>query len=313
MLRLFAAVILGLLLHCGAAQNTTEATCLSGFNWSFNSLNQSPCDVAAALAGVCVGTDFTLAPLAPGFVYLGPPPENANSCRCSSVYYSLLSACAVCQDRDFIKWSVYKANCSVVFDQVYSQPIPPNIRVPHYAYLDVETADTFNITLAETAGGTESTSVPSATGPLASGSGASATSPANSGKKKSNAGAIAGGVVGGVVAIALIATLIFWLLRRNQRGSLPSPGYGPVMTSQNPLSGASSSYAATPAPKVYDPNDPSTYPTNFSEPSGYNPYTPSPDPHQQPYPTHVTPNFTGTTVTSGFPPARPQYTGAPEL
>lgn len=46
---------------------------------------------------------FTLAPLDPGFVYLGPDIPNANACRCSSVYYSLLSACADCQDREWIK------------------------------------------------------------------------------------------------------------------------------------------------------------------------------------------------------------------
>ncbi|KAF8969854.1 hypothetical protein BDZ97DRAFT_1792997 [Flammula alnicola] len=103
MLRVVAVAALGLLPYYVAAQNTTKATCLAGFSWSFNSEGDSPCDVAMALAGVCIGTDFTLAPLQPGFVYLGPNVANANSCRCSSVYYSLLSACAACQDRSFIK------------------------------------------------------------------------------------------------------------------------------------------------------------------------------------------------------------------
>jgi hypothetical protein len=46
---------------------------------------------------------FTLSALDPGYVYLGPDATNANQCRCSSVYYSLLAACSVCQTRNFIK------------------------------------------------------------------------------------------------------------------------------------------------------------------------------------------------------------------
>ena len=47
---------------------------------------------------------FTLAPLEPGFVYLGPTIISANSCRCSTVYYSLLSACAYCQNGAYLEW-----------------------------------------------------------------------------------------------------------------------------------------------------------------------------------------------------------------
>ena len=89
---------------------------------TFNTLNQSPCDVAASLAAVCSPTgrehslayiwpvillellehaEFDLSPLLSGYVYAGPPTEFANSCRCSSVYYSMLSACGYCQGRNF--------------------------------------------------------------------------------------------------------------------------------------------------------------------------------------------------------------------
>jgi len=96
----------------------------------FNSLDQSPCDVGAALAGVCVGggkwsntvqntpswlsIDFTLPPLHPGYVYLGPDASNANSCRCSSVYYSLMAACSVCQSRNFIRQGNRKIPCCLI-------------------------------------------------------------------------------------------------------------------------------------------------------------------------------------------------------
>ena len=49
-------------------------------------------------------SDFTLAPLETGNVYLGPDPLSANSCRCNTVYYSLLSACAYCQNGIYLEW-----------------------------------------------------------------------------------------------------------------------------------------------------------------------------------------------------------------
>ena len=43
-----------------------------------------------------------------------------------------------------------------------------------------------------------------------------------------NVGAIAGGVVGGVVAIALLAGLIIWLVRRRRKNKLNAKEYQPV-------------------------------------------------------------------------------------
>lgn len=309
MFSLLTAVVFGALPHYVVAQSQQKAECTQqGFNWSFNSLNQSPCDIAASLAGVCAGATFTLQPLPPGFLYLGPDPANANSCRCSTVYYSLLSACAACQGDSFIKWSTYKTNCTVVYDQVFTNPIPSNVKVPHYAYLDVVSSDTFNITLAENAGGTESTAVPTPTGSNTN-SPPSPTTSAQS-KKKSNAGAIAGGVIGGIVGLAILAGLAAWFILRRRPKATQSPIYDPVMTSQTTTAIATNpmnSIPSTPLPKPYDPNDPSTFPTNMNDQHGYHPYTPTP---QLQYPTHVTPNYTGASQPS-YP--RPQYTGAPEL
>ena len=81
----------------------------------FNSLHQDPCTVAKYLGGVCinggecipcllsyslklVNLDYPIPALATNQVYTGPNPLAANECRCSSVFYSLLSACAICQD-----------------------------------------------------------------------------------------------------------------------------------------------------------------------------------------------------------------------
>jgi hypothetical protein len=89
----------------------------------YNSLTQSPCDVAYELASVCVnGREWFLVqliilvlnslanaaesnpqPLLPDYAYIGPTPAYANLCLCSSVYYSLKSACGYCQGRQFIR------------------------------------------------------------------------------------------------------------------------------------------------------------------------------------------------------------------
>ncbi|KIK08218.1 hypothetical protein K443DRAFT_672712 [Laccaria amethystina LaAM-08-1] len=292
--------------------NSTVATCLTANDWSYNTLGQSPCTVASALAGVCVGGQFTLAPLAPDYVYLGPSAANANSCRCSSVYYSLLSACANCQGRNFLRWSAYDPNCTTVYISVFPQPIPPATLVPHYAYLNVQTSDTFNVSLAEAAGGAESSPVatlasttPTGTGTTTKSSAISPTKTGSAAKSGPNVGAIAGGVIGGVILLALIAGYIFWLIRRNNRNKAPPASqmyYGPdTASSPPPMSfGGTSTYSGMPTPKVYDPSDPSTYPSQTAPPTTYTP----------PLHTNIAPNYTGNTVVAS---PGPHYTGVPEL
>jgi len=51
---------------------------------------------------------FNVAPLGIGNVYLGPSLTSANTCRCSSVYYSLLSACAHCQGGSYLQWALFQ-------------------------------------------------------------------------------------------------------------------------------------------------------------------------------------------------------------
>lgn len=76
---------------------------------------------------------YAVAPLpATDSHYLGPPLSSANSCLCSTVAYSLMSACGICQGSDIIKyvlppcvsslfdtkmylsWSTWSANCATV-------------------------------------------------------------------------------------------------------------------------------------------------------------------------------------------------------
>jgi len=81
-----------------------------------NTLSQSPCLIAAYLQGQCENGGkslrFTLATLSnglnvvvssvgslvPGFIYA--PGDGSNACTCSTVTYSMIAACSLCQGGD---------------------------------------------------------------------------------------------------------------------------------------------------------------------------------------------------------------------
>lgn len=289
------------------AQSTQHATCETGFQWSFNSRNQSPCAITESLGGVCNGGVFTVPPLGEEQVYRGPDPTAANSCRCSMVFYAMVSTCAACQGQSWVTWSSYNANCTNVYVG-FPQGIPAGTAVPNYAYQNFTRTDKFDITIAQGDTGPESVA-PSGTGtPRASQS-------SGGGGGGTNAGAIAGGVVGGVVGLGIIAGVVFWLLRRRnaQRNTVV-----PVNPSSDPLTpppmsyvgGSNMDYPTTPPPKLYDPSDPSTFPSSPAN-SGSNVYTTTSSPpplayhpqqpllHQMPQP--QTMNHAG------------HYSGAPEV
>ena len=91
---------------------------------TYNSLGQDPCTVAAYMLSTCSGGSelfvcmsvlhrqtllspffpaFTISPLQPGMEYFGPTAlEEANLCLCSTVGYSLASACGGCQQGEWI-------------------------------------------------------------------------------------------------------------------------------------------------------------------------------------------------------------------
>jgi hypothetical protein len=165
----FIFVTLTSLAAIAAGQPSTNATCSPSFAWvspgwfpfrcilshgvlqADNSKGQSPCLVAAYLASVCddgctqfalkaeavASRNFTvfLVPALPNELssYQGPTVAQANQCGCSSVFYSLLSACAECQSGKILtyaqvslgrlfyllkyraSWSAFKANCNTVY------------------------------------------------------------------------------------------------------------------------------------------------------------------------------------------------------
>lgn len=237
------------------------ATCATGFNWTYNSQGQSPCDVAASLLGVCAPGGGPLPQLPPGYFYVGPTLQSRNECSCSSVFFSMLSACAVCQNRETLRWSTYATNCSTVYVQTFPDPLPAGLRVPHYAYLDVTNVDGFDSSLAQAAGGTESGSVPSAT---TTAPGSSSTGNQNSGKK-TNAGAIAGGVVGGIAVLGIVVCVVVWFLLRQ-------PDNSSTFRSQD-MTGVSHASSVRTQQHPYNPY-PNMAPGSHSPPEQqpYNPY-----------------------------------------
>ncbi|KAF9507616.1 hypothetical protein BS47DRAFT_1488764 [Hydnum rufescens UP504] len=294
---------------------TSNVTCLPSFNWSDNSLGQSPCLQAAWLQAECNDGDWGVDSLPPDYHYIGPTSDNSteNACICTTVVYNLLSACGACQNLIWITWTSWSFFCvdyRYIKEGTYNVTIPYGTSIPAWAFdLPSHHNDTFNISAAknigdspERTGGTlsptsTSTSTPSFTtsGSLLTGypsSASSSSSPTQSGGSRgstSNVGAIAGGVAGGVVGLALIGLAGFLLLRKRRPPStVPSQDSDRVLISSTSagFSGVSGRGGTTLSgsgpemvnadnrprsfPSVYDPNDPSTYPTTPSQATGSN-------------------------------------------
>ncbi|SJL00491.1 uncharacterized protein ARMOST_03804 [Armillaria ostoyae] len=201
-------------------QTNFTATCtLSDFHWTFNTVSKSPCDVASSLLAVCNDGSYTLQSLPDMTHYLGPSVDAANPCQCSTVSYSLISACGACQNRTFAQWSQWRVNCASVDIGGFPEPIPNGTHVPGWAYLDVKTKDTFDINQAkQDANATESTFVPQPTSTTVS-STTSTPSASPTQESHSNHGNVVGGsVAGGVFGLMAVVGLIgIWTYRRRER------------------------------------------------------------------------------------------------
>ncbi|KAI0260275.1 hypothetical protein BC834DRAFT_550588 [Gloeopeniophorella convolvens] len=247
-----------LLLASAALAQINAPGCSTSWEWSFNSLGQNACTVAAYLMATCNGGSFTVPALQTGNSYTGPSgADDGNLCKCNTVVYNLISACDACQGSTWITWSQFSANCTKTEPpSSFPNPVPAGTSVQKWALLDPTPENNWDASTAfstgdlpEVAAGTSisgsgtssnpgsssnpSVSSPSASGfspatPSGSGSG-SDTSPRPSsiqGHKSSNTGAIVGGAVGGVVAAALAAIgFIFWWRRRQQQQQAPSAAF----------------------------------------------------------------------------------------
>jgi len=219
-----------------AAQSSNVTQCIPAYSWAMNSKQQTPCLVAAYLEGVCTSQPFNVDPLPPGTHYLGPNSSNANPCICSTVAYSLVSACGGCQNRTFTSWGNWSLYCTSTEIATFPEAIPSGTDVPVWAYLDVTTFvnETFDPVAAQESlfGSPVTSSITSASSSIQQSSTVSSaisqptvsalipsSTAVNHASSHSNAGAIAGGVVGGLVLFAVVALVALWwfIRRRNPR------------------------------------------------------------------------------------------------
>ncbi|KAH9984237.1 hypothetical protein BJV77DRAFT_202333 [Russula vinacea] len=114
--------------------------CNSTWAWSYNELAQNPCMIRAFMMSTCTGGSFTTWPLQPRVAYAGPNGTigaNLKLCMCTTVAYSLISACGGCQGGTWITWSEYSANCTTTPPAPeFPNPVPEGTRVPYWALLD---------------------------------------------------------------------------------------------------------------------------------------------------------------------------------
>ncbi|KAF8262486.1 hypothetical protein EI94DRAFT_707395 [Lactarius quietus] len=228
------------------APNCTNET----FFWTFNSLQQSPCLVADNLIAACINESYVI-PALNGTVYVGPVnPSNGNLCLCNTVSYNLMSACDACQGASWITYSAWSTNCTTnATAGTFPKPIPAGTRVPQWAYNNSTIGDSWNMTLAQLVGvtGTSSTSTSTAMpSTSASSHSTSSSSPStlssspstfsssiSTPHQTSKPGVNAGDVVGGIVGAALIAGIELPPLQPFAEG----------------------------VPRLYDPSDPTTFPS----------------------------------------------------
>jgi hypothetical protein len=219
------------------------------------------------MIATCHHEAYTLAPLPSGYVYSIPGKIYSSPCECSTIGYSLLSACDACQGENPLYWSTFVANCtSTLPPSQFPNAVPSGVYVPNWAILDVTGSNTWDASAAFQAGdkpeygpgtffGPNSITVPTTTTtPTPSFTGHSS----GSGGKSSNAGAIAGGVVGGIAAFSVAVAVILYL--RGRRSRMVSAG---IEASQPMLNNGMVTQSSTGSPltmKFYDPNDPTTFP-----------------------------------------------------
>ncbi|KAH9026639.1 hypothetical protein EDB84DRAFT_1501386 [Lactarius hengduanensis] len=107
-MRSFAVLTSFLLLAAGdfAAAQINAPDCSLSWKWTFNSLGQNACTVAAYMMATCNGGgDVYINALQPGYSYTGPSGvDDANLCSGNTVTYNLISACDACQSATWITY-----------------------------------------------------------------------------------------------------------------------------------------------------------------------------------------------------------------
>ncbi|KAJ3509632.1 hypothetical protein NLJ89_g5121 [Agrocybe chaxingu] len=283
--RIWAILLLCAALHV-VGQESNVTVCVDDYRWSINSRGQTPCLVAAYLKTAC-GTPASVDAIPPDNHYLGPTFAQADPCMCSSVTYSVISACGGCQSRNFANWTTWSQNCPLVSLGSFPRPIPDGTEVPVWALINpVATNNTFDPVAAVQVLNGFPLPTPSSVSPLpppvttsrtssTDTLGASTFTPSatsvpqtSEGGSRSNAGAIAGGVVGGLVFLAIVGLLMLWWFMRKRRNAVQKDL---TFDSRALVAGSAMSQQTTGSPpdgpspvpfsqSLYDTSDMHTYP-----------------------------------------------------
>ncbi|KAI0270214.1 hypothetical protein BGY98DRAFT_268207 [Russula aff. rugulosa BPL654] len=140
----------------GPSAPDCSSTLNSTWEWSFNSLGQNACIVAAYMLSTCHKGSFTLQPLPPGDYYTGPSAaQGTDLCLCNTIAYSLLSACDGCQGSEWISWSDYAFNCTTILPPgSFPNPIPAGTSLQQWALVNVTNGTTWDANFAQAVGDT---------------------------------------------------------------------------------------------------------------------------------------------------------------
>jgi len=240
MLRLTAPLASLFLFSGFVAARVDAPDCSTSWRWSYNSLGQNACTVAAYMMSTCNGGSFTIKALAPGYHYTGPGRyDDTDLCKCNTVTYSLLSACVACQGEEWISWPKYMQNCTKVLpSSSFPNPVPFGTRVPYWALIDVTVKDTWDALTSYTIGGTpeagpgtllghpirfinSTKELPNGATPN-SGDPPTTTPACTSTRESGLNGCITtGALVGRVAAFFIICAAVFYLRRRRPRVQCP--------------------------------------------------------------------------------------------
>ncbi|KAH7098338.1 hypothetical protein BKA62DRAFT_372260 [Auriculariales sp. MPI-PUGE-AT-0066] len=213
---------------------TTDAVCSADFAWANNDLGHNPCLVAAYLMAPCNMNGLSNVPKLgqAGQSYVQPGNGlQANACTCSSVTYSAIEACSLCQNGVSLKWSAWTAACGASMVQISGYPTSVNTtersHIPTWMLGDVITKDGFDMAAAKQLVETRTGDAPAVSGTPVFIPGLGNSSQQQ--KKSISIGVIVAACIGSMAFVLIIAVLVTWCvrLRRKRIGEMPStPGTG---------------------------------------------------------------------------------------
>ncbi|THU92032.1 hypothetical protein K435DRAFT_862851 [Dendrothele bispora CBS 962.96] len=280
-----AAVLSSVLLKTLAQDQPAKCPGEFWTGWD-NSQGEDPCTIAIQVGQSC---DHSYDIVAASSGQYNNLVEDV-ACLCSTVFYALYDLCAQCQGAQTYAWKTYSLNCSHTFETEWppTVPFPPRLAIPHYAFLPLASDGHIDFDAASKDNQPEVTADPQSTSPTSTSATTSATTspePTQTADSTTHTGAIAGGVVGGVLGLVILTALLFFVRRRLiQKKAIDSAGNGNAQPFSQWVTGPEQGSAlrnsnGTETQRLYNPQDPTTFPVSVSrtaanQPGESNPFRP---------------------------------------